>query len=283
MTVDHTSTPPDPEDIVRARQRADATVNAALDWIERFHSDADPDVLVRLIDGIRPLVRAMQGRSTSGINERINGLLAIHARLRLPGAAATGRNAESIMDETRLAVPWRMHDDWAFSTYFSPDAHERRTAERRRGPVFVSYARADVAWLERLKIHLHPLVRAGKVDMWHDGKIDPGKNWVAAIREALNAASAAILLLSPDFMASDFIHTHELQPLAQRASWGGVVILPLMVGHCLFEEDDHLKQLQMFNDPEKPLSRLGPGEADEVLVSLAKAVLRLRNEEKRTS
>ena len=86
------------------------------------------------------------------------------------------------------------------SGYFSPDQHQQRSAERKAGPVFVSYARADAEWLERLKIHLRPLVRAGKVDLWHDGRIDTGKSWITEIKKALDAASSAILLLSADFI-----------------------------------------------------------------------------------
>jgi hypothetical protein len=106
--------------------------------------------------------------------------------------------------------------------------------------------------------------------VWHDGKLQGGTQW--QLDRALNQASSAILLVTANFMASDFIYTKELQLIATRAREGGVVVFPVMVGHCLFYEDPYLNHVQLFNDPEKPLSRLDPGEVDQIFTKLAKAV-----------
>jgi hypothetical protein len=92
---------PDPEDLIRARRRADATVNGALDWIERFHSDADPDVVVRLIEGIRPLVRAMQGLLTG------NGPQAIDQQTAKVRTILTNTPAyqQQVVEQVTVAVP----------------------------------------------------------------------------------------------------------------------------------------------------------------------------------
>src|SRR3954470_17624379 len=79
-----------------------------------------------------------------------------------------------------------------------------------RTKVFISYSHADRTWLERLKWHLKPLVREGRLDCWDDTRIRPGDDWKREIRTALEKAQVAVLLISARFFASDFIDKNEL-------------------------------------------------------------------------
>jgi len=67
-------------------------------------------------------------------------------------------------------------------------------SEKKRTKVFVSYSHEDALWLNRLKVHMKPLIRAGLVDFWDDTKIQPGTDWKSSIREAISSAGVAILL-----------------------------------------------------------------------------------------
>jgi hypothetical protein len=78
--------------------------------------------------------------------------------------------------------------------------------------VFVSYNHRDRIWLERLQVHLKPLVRQNAIDLWDDTRLRPGTNWREDIQQAVASAQIAILLISADFLASDFIDTDELPP-----------------------------------------------------------------------
>src|SRR3954465_12543236 len=69
-----------------------------------------------------------------------------------------------------------------------------------RTKVFISYSHTDQEWLERLKRHLKPLVREGRLDCWDDTHIRPGDDWKKEIRTALDTAQAAVLLISADFL-----------------------------------------------------------------------------------
>ena len=122
--------------------------------------------------------------------------------------------------------------------------------------VFISYSHADAKWLTRLRVHLKPLERHGVIVSWDDTKIKPGTEWREEIRNALERARVAVLLVSADFLASDFIATNELPPLLQAAEAHGTLMLPLILDHCRFEKTEGLSRFQAVNDPSKPLATL---------------------------
>ncbi len=91
--------------------------------------------------------------------------------------------------------------------------------------VFISYSHEDKAYLDRLRVHLKPLERENLIDTWDDTQIKAGENWQKVIETALERAAIAILLISPDFLASDFIIDNELPPLLSAAANKGTCIL----------------------------------------------------------
>jgi hypothetical protein len=71
--------------------------------------------------------------------------------------------------------------------------------------VFISYSHQDEAWNNKLLPHLRALETAGvEMQVWHDRKIDGGDKWYPEIQDAMANAAAAILLISSDFLASQF-------------------------------------------------------------------------------
>jgi len=137
--------------------------------------------------------------------------------------------------------------------------------------VFVSYSHKDAHWLERLEVHLKPLIRNEKLDLWHDQKIQSGQIWKAEIDKALQNASAAILLISADFLASDFIASEELPDLLEKAEKKGTKIIPVIVAPARFEESV-LSRFQSSNQPCKPLSIMTKPEAEAALVKISRDV-----------
>src|SRR3954469_23909967 len=104
-----------------------------------------------------------------------------------------------------------------------------------RTKVFISYSHADKEWLDRLRRHLKPLVREGNLDCWGDTHIRPGDDWKQEIQNALDTAQVAVLLISADFFASDFIDETELPPLLAAAQAEGARILPVIISASRFK------------------------------------------------
>jgi len=138
--------------------------------------------------------------------------------------------------------------------------------------VFVSYCRADVAWVERLKVHFQPLVRRSALDLWDDSRVRPGESWRDEIAKALARARVAILLVSADFLASEFVANNELPPILHRAARDGLLVVPLIVSPCLYTEHEELSRYQSSNRPDKPLSGMSRTEAEAALVALCRGV-----------
>jgi hypothetical protein len=174
----------------------------------------------------------------------------------------------------------RAHLEQALSTELSlvlenPQAFVRRPQARPQAKrVFVSYSHADSGVVERLMVHLKPLEREGLLDPWTDTRIEAGGRWKEEIASALDSAAAAILVVSADFLASEFIVTNELPPLLRSASEKGTLIIPLIVSACRYVRDPTLQGLQAINDPIRPLAALPPYEQEALLDRVAATVER---------
>jgi hypothetical protein len=140
-----------------------------------------------------------------------------------------------------------------------------------RTKVFVSYSHEDARFLKRLKVFIKPLERNHDVDFWDDSRILSGEDWREEIKKAIDSCKVAVLLISADFVASDFINTDELPPLLKTAKQKGTVILPVIVGIADLS-DTGLSAFQAVNDPKMPLKRLDRNERDEVFFAVSQRI-----------
>jgi hypothetical protein len=145
----------------------------------------------------------------------------------------------------------------------------------QRTTVFVSYCHRNKRWLDRLKVHLKPYDRRGDLDLWDDTKIDPGDRWHAAISDAIDRAAASVVLISADFLASDFVAIHELPKLLLKAERAGARILPIFVEPCELTNHPELAAFQALNSPTKPLAETSRVEAERVLVRAVEVIGKL--------
>ena len=76
------------------------------------------------------------------------------------------------------------------------------------------------------------------------------------------------MLITADFLASDFIAKDELPPLLTAAETDGAIILPVIVSPSRFEQTQSLSKFQTVNPPSKPLSKLKLSQREEIFVKL---------------
>lgn len=98
--------------------------------------------------------------------------------------------------------------------------------------IFYSYSHKDKAYRDKLKTHLSVMRRQGLISEWHDQDILPGQVWTDEINKHLKTADIILLLVSPDFMDSDYCYTREMQLAMQRHDTGEACIIPIILRPC---------------------------------------------------
>ena len=114
------------------------------------------------------------------------------------------------------------------------------TPATTRTPVslFYSYAHEDEALRDELQDHLMILERRKAIRSWHDRAIVAGQDWNAVIDEHLRTAELVLLLVSKDFIASDYIMGAELQLAMERHARGEAVVVPIMLRQVDLQPED---------------------------------------------
>ena len=151
--------------------------------------------------------------------------------------------------------------------------------EQRNDLLFISYSHRDEGWLKELQTFLKPYEpRWGSAtDVWDDTRIRPGTKWKVEIKEALARAKVAVLLVTENFLASDFIAEHELPPLLKAAEGKDLTILWVAVKPTAYEETE-IADYQCVNEPSKPLISLEPAQRSQKWVEICREIDRALSE-----
>ena len=95
--------------------------------------------------------------------------------------------------------------------------------------IFISYSHKDEALREQLGNHLGLLKRQGVIDAWHDRRIGAGQEWAGAIDDHLSRAAVILLLVSSDFLASDYCYDLEMTRALERHDAGDARVIPVIL------------------------------------------------------
>ncbi len=139
--------------------------------------------------------------------------------------------------------------------------------------VLISYSHKDEDLKERLYVHLGVLQRAaGLIDLWSDDRIGGGDDWEQEISDAIDGARVAILLVSADFLNSEYILGKEVPRLLQRRKGGGLIVIPVIAKDCAWSQVEWLKKMNVRPKNGRPVWREAGVHADEALKSIAEEV-----------
>ncbi|WP_425050501.1 toll/interleukin-1 receptor domain-containing protein [Psychromarinibacter sp. S121] len=119
--------------------------------------------------------------------------------------------------------------------------------------IFVSYSHRDEGTLERLKAHLSPLRRDGRIETWYDREIRAGGEIDGEISAELEACDIIFLLISPDFLNSDYCMDTEMTRAMGRHEEGSARVIPIIVEDCYWKSSP-FKKLKALPKDGKPIS-----------------------------
>ncbi len=143
--------------------------------------------------------------------------------------------------------------------------------------IFISYSHQDEEWKNLLVKHLKVL--KGDLAVWDDRRIQAGDEWYEEIKKAINNADAAILLISADFLTSDFILREEVPDLFRLREKEKMKIFPLIVDQCAWTEIEWLNPIQARPTDGKPLAGRKKHTINKILTDFAIEIKKILKEQ----
>jgi TIR domain len=150
---------------------------------------------------------------------------------------------------------------------------------RQRQPIasadrsaFVSYSHKDERYRQQLDISLALLRRAKLISVWHDKKILPGQEWDQEIDRNLENADIVLLLVSPDFLASDYAYSREMLRAVERHESRSATVVPIILRPSDWQNSP-LGSLEALPSKGRPVSRWS--NRDEAWLDVVKGLRRL--------
>ncbi|MFA6561222.1 MAG: COR domain-containing protein [Verrucomicrobiia bacterium] len=152
-----------------------------------------------------------------------------------------------------------------------------RRGQRKRHSLFISYSHKDELFRDELRGALTAYERKGEITAWDDTRIEPGQKWEAEILGKLEEAAIIVLLLSNDFIRSDYCMQKEMKRALERDAAGECAIVPIVVRACPFTKLD-LGRIQAIQPNGKPIKQHKDRDAAwlEVSKQLDRVIARLK-------
>ena len=145
---------------------------------------------------------------------------------------------------------------------------------RQANTIFVSYSHEDKEWQKRLCQMLAPYLRDGDIELqlWVDReRIEPSDRWHEEIQDALRTAGVVVVLVSVNFLNSEYITRQELPKIISAAADGKIRLFWLYLSHAPYDATD-LELIQAAHDLSQPLYALARPAQDEILLKVARDI-----------
>ena len=144
--------------------------------------------------------------------------------------------------------------------------------------IFICYAREDEALCQNLEKQLRALKSQGLIDIWYDRLISAGAEWEGEIDKHLNAAQIILLLVSPDFMASDYCYSTEMKRAVERHNKKEAQVIPVILRPTLWQ-GGLLGKLQALPTDAIPVVSGKWHSQDEAFFNVAEGIKKAINDE----
>ena len=138
--------------------------------------------------------------------------------------------------------------------------------------VFISYSHHDEVEKEKLLSHLRVLRHTGLVDLWSDDRIGAGADWETEIKQAISRANVAILLITANYLTTDFILNQQIPQLLERRHQEGLIVFPIIARACAWDRVEWLRQMQVRPQDGTPVWSDSGSHVDEDLTKIARQV-----------
>lgn len=148
------------------------------------------------------------------------------------------------------------------------DFNDTDMSKNKKEGIFISYSHRDKQWLDKIRTFLKPVLAGEKITLWTDENIEAGENWENRIIAEIDKARLVILLVSADFLASDYIVGKELPLILKNHAKGDTLLYWIPIGEAVYESTP-LREIQSAGNPGRPLDSLSPSESDKELKRIA--------------
>jgi small GTP-binding protein len=140
--------------------------------------------------------------------------------------------------------------------------------------VFISYSHKDEEFKNELITMLGGLQRRGIVDAWHDRRIEAGDEWYKSIQDAMDECDLALLLVSPDYLASRFIQAEEQPKLLKRREEMKTRVMPIIIRPCVWQSEEAISILQVMPKDGQAVIKFSKdnGDRDQVWADIASVI-----------
>jgi hypothetical protein len=144
--------------------------------------------------------------------------------------------------------------------------------------VFYSYSHKDEELRDELQKHLSLLKRQGVIRDWHDRRITAGSEWSGQIDDYLDSAGVILLLVSSDFLASDYCYDVEMKRAMERHAKGEAVVIPIILRSVDWQAAPFSKLQALPKDAKPVTSWIDRDEAfTDIARGIRKAVEKIAN------
>jgi len=184
---------------------------------------------------------------------------------------------EAIDQELQAQGAQPFFDTWVPAVSRKDPAISSSPGNKKVNKVFISYSHEDQRWSDRLAVHLKALEIVGELEVWDDKKITPGESWRDRILNTINEASIAVVLISAEYLSSDFVARIEIPHLLKERREGRLKIIPVLLRPCAWRVVPWLETLEVRPRDGKPLTQHRFSEMEELFSEITEEIFDLTN------